>query len=149
MLLTNCHLLKSGLVSHPCDDDEDVQECTQRIGRSMVSFQTYNSFFTHADNICFYIQSQNFTANTERAVNHLYIAVSDTATHLSSFHAAALTSAARLGDLIRQQQDVWSEGLDKLTKEQQRKFEELEDTTNALHRQVGPARLVFSAFRFR
>lgn len=46
---------------------------------------TYNTFFAHVDNICFYVQREAFQETTERAVADLLSATVDTSRHLQRF----------------------------------------------------------------
>ena len=85
MALTNCHLAKSGLRTYTCADDAPLQSCTQALGRDAVAFGTYNTFFAHVDNICFYLQREAFQETTERAVADLLSATVDTSRHLQKF----------------------------------------------------------------
>ena len=71
---TNCHLAKSGLPTYACTDEMTVEACTAPMAASTsgLAFSSYTTFFTHAESICFYLQSQAFQASTEAAVDALH-----------------------------------------------------------------------------
>ena len=71
---TNCHLAKSGLPTYACTDAMTVEACTAPMAASTsgLAFSSYTTFFTHAESICFYLQSQAFQASTEAAVDALH-----------------------------------------------------------------------------
>ena len=95
---TNCHLAKSGLATYECDPHMDVQACTKPMvdSPSGLAYSTYTLFYTHAESMCFYLQSEAFQAATEAAVTRLHQgaeqAAADLAT-LSSSQAAAFGAA--------------------------------------------------------
>ncbi|XP_075246944.1 uncharacterized protein LOC142340265 [Convolutriloba macropyga] len=53
---TNCHLLMSGKNQLTCYTEEEASDCTSRM--SDLAFNIYTSFFTHSENLCFFIQAQ-------------------------------------------------------------------------------------------
>ncbi len=66
---TNCFLAKTGRETYPCSRDEEVAECT----RSMApeAYNTYTEFFTHTQNICFFLEAQVWQEQTEYTVQSL------------------------------------------------------------------------------
>lgn len=65
----NCHLEASGKATYQCEPSHTVQQCTS--GMSDVAFTTYTEFFTHADNLCHFLQSEMWQERTEQTVNAL------------------------------------------------------------------------------
>ncbi|XP_078597051.1 uncharacterized protein LOC144873511 isoform X1 [Branchiostoma floridae x Branchiostoma japonicum] len=65
----NCHLAKSGKRDYECKPGQTIQECTQDMDD--LAFSTYTEFFTHTQNICFFLQNQVWQENTERTVSML------------------------------------------------------------------------------
>lgn len=51
ILITNCHLAKSGLPYYPCSASEDVTTCMNVIARDTLAFNTLTTFSTHVDNV--------------------------------------------------------------------------------------------------
>ena len=71
---TNCHLAKSGLPTYACTDAMTVEACTAPMAASTsgLAFSSYTTFFTHAESMCFYLQSEAFQRATEHAVDALH-----------------------------------------------------------------------------
>ncbi|XP_078677052.1 uncharacterized protein LOC144913860 isoform X2 [Branchiostoma floridae x Branchiostoma belcheri] len=65
----NCHLAKSGKRDYACKPGQTIQECTQDMDD--LAFSTYTEFFTHTQNICFFLQNQVWQESTERTVSML------------------------------------------------------------------------------
>lgn len=85
--LTNCHHLNSGLsgLVVECPED-DIQACTQSLGKNVMAYHSYTQFLNHIDNICFYIQRDHFEESTEKAVHSLYTAAIATTGQLNFLH---------------------------------------------------------------
>ena len=66
LMLTSCHLSAAKL-DFPCNewkiqsikDDTKTMQCVQTLASNAVLYSTYNNFFTHIDNICFYVKLSN------------------------------------------------------------------------------------------
>jgi hypothetical protein len=69
--LANCHLERSGRQTYACPTHKDIQYCTNRDIMDDLSFQVYTEFYTHAEHVCYFIQSQLWQANTEGTINRL------------------------------------------------------------------------------
>jgi hypothetical protein len=67
----NCFLEKSGQKTFPCQSDEDVKICVLRAQAEPSFFPSYLNFFTHTQNICFYLQSEEWQRRAETQVNRL------------------------------------------------------------------------------
>ena len=65
----NCFLLKIGRAVYPCDEQQELAACT----RDMPSdaFNTYLEFFTHTQNMCFFLRSQIWHQKTENTIASL------------------------------------------------------------------------------
>ena len=96
---TNCHLEKSGLDTYACTPDMSVEACTRPMVGSThsVAYNAYTQFFTHAESMCFYLQSAAFQAATEQAVDALHTTARGTAHRLGELqqHASALIDDAK------------------------------------------------------
>lgn len=58
LTLANCHLAKAGFDTYPCDDTMDIRDCLNPMKGDSISFNAYTEFFTHTQDICFFLQSQ-------------------------------------------------------------------------------------------
>ncbi|KAJ1633737.1 hypothetical protein T492DRAFT_837337 [Pavlovales sp. CCMP2436] len=74
---TNCHFEKSGLKTYACDRSASVQTCTSAMATDLngMPYSVYTTFYTHAESMCFYLQSAAFQERTEAAVSSLHGAV--------------------------------------------------------------------------
>ena len=66
---TNCFLLKTGRETYPCEATHDVASCTGHM--SSEAYNTYTEFFTHTQNICFFLQAQVWQTTTEHTISKL------------------------------------------------------------------------------
>ena len=71
LVFTNCHLEKSGRETYPCTDEMTIKECTSVDRMGDVAFQIYTQFYTHASNLCYFIQSRLWQTQTESTINKL------------------------------------------------------------------------------
>lgn len=60
----NCFLEKAGMRTYPCDGDQPISECLKNIDTN--AYTTFANFFTHTQNMCYFLQSQvcNFSLST-------------------------------------------------------------------------------------
>ena len=65
---TECFLLKTGRSVEPYGD-MDRTESTRRMSSEV--FNAYTEFFTHTQNICFYLQASEWQLNTEQTIDRL------------------------------------------------------------------------------
>lgn len=70
VLLSSCHLARSGKKSYPCTKDMTLHECTEKMDGE--GFNVYTQFSIHIDNICYYIESEYFQDRLERTINDLH-----------------------------------------------------------------------------
>ncbi|GAM17696.1 hypothetical protein SAMD00019534_008710 [Acytostelium subglobosum LB1] len=82
--LASCHLEKSGLTSYQCTDKMSIPECTSSM--SELAYMTYTNFYISTENICYYLQSELFQQQTEKAVNKLIESTVDTLTSVKQIY---------------------------------------------------------------
>lgn len=58
LTLANCHLAKAGFDTYPCDETMEIKDCLNPMKGDSISFNAYTEFFTHTQDICFFLQSQ-------------------------------------------------------------------------------------------
>ena len=56
----NCFLLKTGRDRHECSPDANVEDCTRFL--KSEAYAVYTKFFTHTQNVCFFLQAQKWQA---------------------------------------------------------------------------------------
>ena len=98
--LTNCQLAASNLTTYNCSDEMSIAECTKPMATesvNSVAYKAYTIYAAHADSLCFYLQSEEFSSRTERSVNALYASTMDATDRLTVLgtQATTLMDAAR------------------------------------------------------
>lgn len=88
----NCFLAKAGQNTFPCQSDTPIEACLQEVDNN--AFTAYSNFFTHTQNMCYFLQSQVWQEDTEATI-----------TSLASNSAKVSESLAESHQL--QQQLVW------------------------------------------
>jgi hypothetical protein len=58
----NCFLIKSGRNPMPCDGSKTVSECLKNADDQ--SFGAYTAFFTHSQDMCFFLKSHKWRSET-------------------------------------------------------------------------------------
>ena len=66
---TNCFLEKSGRQKYPCPEIQTLDQCTKNMPGE--SFGVYTNFFTHTQNMCYFLQSQVWQEKTDHTINRL------------------------------------------------------------------------------
>ena len=65
----NCFLLKTGRVTYPCEKTDEISKCTENMPSE--AYSTYSQFFTHTQNMCFFLQAQVWQEETGNTINRL------------------------------------------------------------------------------
>jgi hypothetical protein len=65
----NCFLEKAGLKTYPCERTETISRCLE--GVDMNAFTSFSNFFTHTQNMCYFLQSQVWKEETDKTVERL------------------------------------------------------------------------------
>ena len=65
----NCFLLKSGRQTYPCEKTDEISQCTDTMPSE--AYSTYSYFFTHTQNMCFFLQAQVWHEETGKTINRL------------------------------------------------------------------------------
>lgn len=101
---TNCHLQKSGLDTYECSAVMSVEACTKPMVDSpnSVAYNAYTHFFTHAESMCFYLQSEAFQKSSEAAVQALHASAQGTTDRLVSVQD-------QLGEVRGSQEEIKAE----------------------------------------
>ena len=65
----NCFLEKAGMRTYPCQAALPLADCLRDVDNN--AFTTYSNFFTHTQNMCYFLQSQVWQEETQETVNRL------------------------------------------------------------------------------
>ena len=65
----NCFLLKTGRPTYPCEKTDEISQCTKNMPSE--AYATYSQFFTHTQNMCFFLQAQVWQEETGHTINRL------------------------------------------------------------------------------
>ena len=69
LTFTNCFLMKTGRETYPCDVGQELSECTGAM--KAEAYSTFTEFFTHTQNICFFLQAQVWQEMSDQTVHKL------------------------------------------------------------------------------
>lgn len=69
LMFANCFLLKTGRKTYKCKPNDELAECTKHM--SSEAYNVYIEFFTHTQNICFFLQAQLWQELTEDSISRL------------------------------------------------------------------------------
>ena len=123
---TNCHMEKSLLPTYACTESMDIAQCTRPMVDSVnsIAYSAYTTFYTHAESMCFYLQSEAFQRATEQAVDRLHASAKGTAAQLGELQAQAGHIVSDTMS-IRNEQQAAAEAAQKLLEGQRKASAEL------------------------
>lgn len=107
----NCFLIKSGKNPLPCPRNTPVSQCLK--GSDDQSFGAYTAFFTHSQDMCFFLRSQAWRLETGSLINKLTTSSAEVAKQLESA-GEKLKESSELQKEILGHQASALHGLDKL-----------------------------------
>lgn len=132
----NCFLKMQERPTYECEWDQPVAECT----RNMIDVDrsSYTTFFTHTQNICYFLESQVWHEETERTINRLASSSEEVAlqieqsselqTEMMKSQRVILEKAMNLSDVI--------ESSHKMSKEQRLLINEVFDKVEKLQAMI-------------
>ena len=59
LAFANCFLAKAGQRTYPCPRSASISSCLEEV--DSIAFNSYSNFFTHTQNMCYFLQSQVHT----------------------------------------------------------------------------------------
>jgi len=66
---TNCFLDQAGQHQYPCEQDQEVASCLQGVDNN--AFTAYSNFYTHTQNMCYFLKSQEWQEITDNTIHRL------------------------------------------------------------------------------
>lgn len=66
---TNCFLQKTGRETYSCPKEAEMSSCAGSM--TAEAYNTYTEFFTHTQNICFFLQAQIWQDETDNTISRL------------------------------------------------------------------------------
>lgn len=136
LALTNCHLEKAGFTLYPCDDEQTISSCLSPMQTDGVAFNAYTEFFTHTQNICFFLQNQVWHEKTEQTVSKLAESseiVADqlqVTSHLQAEMMQKQNTSIQNQNVILQNEEYLREALKSSAESVKDVFEEMKSSTN-------------------
>ncbi|CAG0882914.1 unnamed protein product [Darwinula stevensoni] len=113
----NCFLLKTGQIVYPCEDDQEIRDCTQHM--SDKAYATFNNFFTHTRSLCQFLQSQKWQTMTEDVISRLSLTSAEVSHRVSETNERLKQSNELQGELLNKQKEAF-QSLSKLHEEEER-----------------------------
>ncbi|XP_038067892.1 uncharacterized protein LOC119737533 isoform X2 [Patiria miniata] len=136
LTFANCHLEKAGLPSYPCESGTtDIQTCLSQLRGDAVAFNAYTEFFTHTQDICFFLQSQVWHEQTEQTVSRLAQSSEDVAVKMEVTGKLQEEMIEKQGaslmqqDLILQNEEKLRDALQTSSQDIKNVFAEMKDQT--------------------
>jgi len=96
LAFTNCFLAKVGMRTYPCPESKPMAECLKNVENN--AFTSYSNFFTHTQNMCYFLMSQMWHEETEKTIDKLG--------RSSAKVAESIEDSSRLQDTILSNQQV-------------------------------------------
>lgn len=92
----NCFLLMQGLSPYQCEEFQTLSECTSNM--KDADRNTMATFFTHTQNICYFLEAQVWHDQTEKTISRLANSADDVASQLEE-------SSELQSEMIQQQKE--------------------------------------------
>jgi len=80
----NCFLVQAGQREYPCSQDQEVATCLQQVDNN--AFTAYSNFYTHTQNMCYFIKSQEWQEMTDNTISRLSSSSAKVATEMEESH---------------------------------------------------------------
>ncbi|XP_072179155.1 uncharacterized protein [Diadema setosum] len=106
LTLANCHLAKAGIDPYPCEASMSTTECLLPWKESTIAFNAYTEFFTHTQDICFFLQSQVWHQHTEETVEKLAQSSEDVAERLEETGRLQASMIQQQNESLRNQKEI-------------------------------------------
>lgn len=107
---TNCFLEASGLSTYPCEQNEEIKTCIVEMDGK--AFGTYTNFFTHTQNICFFLQSQIWQENADQTITKLSSTSEEVASQLEQSQNIQSELIKKQNDTLSNQEKLLRNGID-------------------------------------
>ncbi len=104
----NCFLEKSGRQVYQCGDDEQFEQCTKNM--SPEAFGVYTGFFTHTQNMCYFLQSQVWQEQTDSIIHRLEQSSDDVAMRLEQSNVRQQQLLSMQNESIKLQESIMANG---------------------------------------
>lgn len=92
----NCFLIMQGLMPYKCEESNSLSQCTS--GMKDADRSSLATFFTHTQNICYFLEAQVWHDQTENTINRLSTSADDVAARLEE-------SSDLQSEMIKQQKE--------------------------------------------
>ncbi|XP_072025194.1 uncharacterized protein [Amphiura filiformis] len=106
----NCHLEKAGFTTYHCTEDQNLTTCLQQMKGNIIAFNAYTEFFTHTQDICFFLQSQVWHERTENTVSRLAQSSEDVAEQLDFSSKLQEEMIQKQSSSLEQQEEIIKNG---------------------------------------
>lgn len=104
----NCFFLKNDMPNFSCLSGEDFSLCTK--GMSTEAFITYTHFYTHTQNMCFFLEAHNWQLETESTIQQLSKTSSDVVKKIEDSSKLQNNFMQKQNESLRNQQLVIDRG---------------------------------------
>eukprot|EP00092_Neocalanus_flemingeri_P040439 GFUD01044040.1.p1 GENE.GFUD01044040.1~~GFUD01044040.1.p1 ORF type:complete len:549 (+),score=224.27 GFUD01044040.1:102-1748(+) len=80
----NCFLAQAGQHVFPCQEGEEIARCLQNVDNN--AFTAYSNFYTHTQNMCYFLKSQEWQEITDNTITRLSSSSAKVASEMEESH---------------------------------------------------------------
>ena len=104
----NCFLQQSGQSYYPCGDQENMASCLEKVDNN--AFTAYSNFYTHTQNMCFFLNSQMWQEIQDDTIKKLSINSAKVAEEMEVSRELQKEIASAQHDSLRYQRELAENG---------------------------------------
>merc|ERR1719470_563602 len=105
---TNCFLAQAGQKEYPCKEEEDIAICLEDVDNN--AFTAYSNFYTHTQNMCYFIKSQEWQEIQVNTIHRLYSSSAKVAREMQESHHIQKEIALAQQDSLQYQRQLAEKG---------------------------------------
>jgi len=104
----NCFLQQSGQNYYPCGDEENIAVCLEKVDNN--AFTAYTNFYTHTQNMCFFLNSQMWQEIQDETIKKLSMNSAKVAEEMEVSHGLQKEIASAQHDSLQYQRELAENG---------------------------------------
>jgi len=105
---TNCFLAQAGQKEYPCKEEEEIAICLEDVDNN--AFTAYSNFYTHTQNMCYFIKSQEWQEIQDNTIHRLSSSSAKVAREMEESHHIQKEIALAQQDSLQYQRQLAEKG---------------------------------------
>ena len=105
---TNCFLAQAGQKQYPCKEEEEIASCLEDVDNN--AFTAYSNFYTHTQNMCYFIKSQEWQEIQDNTIKKLSSSSAKVAREMEESHHIQKEIALAQQDSLHYQRQLAEKG---------------------------------------